>query len=119
MIRGVETTRFSGVIDLDQALALSDPAERAALQAQIDELGAYGLGSLPLDVWIDDDGYLRKFTMTFDFSQLGGLAGGPTEMYVSLELFNFGDAVSITLPPADEVTEIDESSLFGSFGGSS
>ena len=119
VIRGVETTRFSGVIDLDQALALSDPAERAALQAQIDELGAYGLGSLPLDVWIDDDGYLRKFTMTFDFSELGGLAGGPTEMYVSLELFNFGDAVSITLPPADEVTEIDKSSLFGSFGDSS
>ena len=112
-VRGIETTRYSGVIDIAQAIALSDPAERAALEAQIDELGAYGLSTLPVEIWIDDEGYLRKFTMTFDFSEIGAVAGGPTEMYVSLELFGFGDAVSIALPPPHEVTEIEQNAFFG------
>ena len=112
-VRGVETTRYSGVIDIAQAIALSDPAERAALEAQIEELGAYGLSTLPVEIWIDDEGYLRKFTMTFDFSELGTVPGGPAEMYISLELFGFGEAVSIALPPPHEVTEIDDGMLFG------
>ena len=118
IIRGVETTRFVGSIDLEDAIAAAaDPSQRAALEAQVASLGVDAFGAMPVSVWVDDMGYVRKFELSFDFGALGGGSNGPAEMYVSLELFNFGDAVSIELPSSDEVTVIDENSLFGGLGG--
>ena len=119
VIRGVETTRFSGVIDLDQALALSDPAERAALQAQIDELGAYGprLAAARcvdrrrrLSPQVHDD--VRLLGVRWPRRRPHGDVRQPRA--VQLRRRGLDHAA-----PGDEVTEIDESSLFGSFGGSS
>ena len=54
--------------------------------------------------------------MDIDLAQLGGAAAGelgPARMFISADFFNFGDAVQITLPRADEVTELDGASMFG------
>lgn len=115
VLRGVETTRFAGVIDLDKAVELASPAERDQLRQQYAELGVTGLGEMPVEIWIDDEGYMRKFTMTFDFSQLGAAFDptGPAEMLMTFEMFNFGEALTIQLPSPDEVTELDLGGLFG------
>ena len=116
VIRGVATTQYVGTLDLAKAIELADPAQAAELQQQFAELGIGALGTMPLELWVDDDGYLRRFAMDFDFAQLGGAAAaelGPARMFISADFFNFGDAVQITLPSADEVTELDGSSLFG------
>ena len=116
VIRGVATTQYVGTFDLAKAIELADPAQAAELQQQFAELGIGALGTMPLELWVDDDGYLRRFAMDFDFAQLGGAAAaelGPARMFISADFFNFGDAVQITLPSADKVTELDGSSLFG------
>ncbi len=114
--RGVDTTHYVGTLDLAQAIVLADPAQAEEVERQIAELGIDSLGTMPVELWIDGDGFLRRFTMDFDFSQLGEAAAaeiGAGRLFISADFFNFGDAVQITLPSADEVTELDGSSLFG------
>ena len=117
VIRGVATTHYAGTLDLAQAVALADPAQAEELRQQFAELGVTALGTMPIELWVDDDGFLRRFAMDFDFAQLGGVAAadlGPARLFISADFFNFGDAVQITVPSPDEVTELDGSSLFGS-----
>ena len=116
VLRGVETIRFVGVIDLDRAIELAaSSAERDELQRQYAELGVTGLGEMPVEIWIDAEGYMRKFTMTFDLSELGAAFDptGPAEMFMTFEMFNFGEPLTIQLPSPDEVTELDLGGLFG------
>jgi len=116
VIRGLATTYFVGTLDIAKAVELADPAQAEELRQQFDELGITALGTMPVELWIDDDGYLRRFAMDFDFAQIGAAAAelGPARMFISADFFNFGDAVQITVPAPDEVTELDGSSLFGS-----
>ena len=116
VIRGVATTHYVGTLDLAKAVELADPAQAAELQQQFADLGIGALGTMPLELWVDDDGFLRRFAMDIDLAQLGGAAAGelgPARMFISADFFNFGDAVQITLPRADEVTELDGASMFG------
>ena len=115
--RGVETTHYAGLLDLQKSIEAADAAEAAELQQQLTELGVGTLGEVPVELWIDGDGYLRSFRMDFDFSSLGLGASaaelGAARMYVRSDFFDFGDAVSINIPSADEVTVLDGDSLFG------
>lgn len=114
IIRGVETTKFVGSIDLEEAIAAAaDASERAELEAQFASLGVDAFGAMPVALWVDDLGYVRRFEMTMDFDELSGGMGGSGTMFVGVELFNFGDSVSIDLPDSGDVTVIDENSLFG------
>ena len=67
VIRGVATTHYAGTLDLAQAVALADPAQAEELRQQFGELGVTALGTMPIELWVDDDGFLRRFAMDFDF----------------------------------------------------
>jgi hypothetical protein len=83
-VRGVETTHYRATIDLP------------------------GGGSLPIDVWIDDQGYARKATLNADVSG--------ASFNVVFEMYDFGAPVNVQAPPADEVTD-PGSGLGGILGG--
>jgi hypothetical protein len=61
------------------------------------------------DVWIDDDGLVRRVEGRVDAS-----AAGQGEVTLRAELYDLGEPVSITVPPADQVTDLGSvGELFG------
>jgi hypothetical protein len=83
-VRGVETTHYHATIDLP------------------------GGGSLPIDVWIDGQGYARKATLNANVS--GSSLG------VVFEMYDFGAPVNVEAPPPDQVSD-PGSGLGGILGG--
>ena len=112
-VRGVDTTHYKGTINVAAALANSSADERSKIE---DELGKVGLDasavSVPVDVWIDGDDLVRRV-------QIGvqGLAGtsesttGNPGGTLTVELYDFGQPSGITVPPSDQVFEVDPSML--------
>lgn len=100
-IEGRETTRYAAAIDLDRTPAAQDPATRPA----VDRLRALiGSATLPVEVWVDDDGYLRQFRQTV---AVGAGGGAPATTSTTTVTFReFGVDAPIAPPPPDQVTDL-------------
>ena len=63
-------------------------------------LDQLGLTKIPVTVWVDDLGRMRKMTMTMDLSALGDQLGAPAgiepKLEITLEMYDFGVPVSDT-----------------------
>ena len=115
VVKGVEVTRYVGRMDLREAVeaGLDDleltEAERAkarrGMQWMMEQLDAT---SLPFEVFVDDDGLLRRMTMDMRM----GLAGEDVEMSITTDYFDFGTRVDVQAPPARDV--FDATGLLGS-----
>lgn len=104
-VRGTVTTHYAATLDLDKAAQslppdLGDDIERTA------EL--LGTKQLPVDVWIDDEGRLRKIIYSVDTSKVKGAAAAAGKATTTLELFDFGVEVRVQEPPADQVTDLSQ-----------
>ena len=98
----VATTHYRATIDPKSALDRIPDATSAGLLKQM--LGRTGLGSIPLDVWVDGAGHVRRESISFS-------AAG-TSMDLTVSFRNFGLPVDTTPPAADQV--LDARSLLGS-----
>jgi hypothetical protein len=106
-IDGVETTHYTAVIDLDRVASQAPPALQDQVQTQIDKLKEQtGIGELPMEVWIDDDGLPRRVSYTFDASLTGG--SEKTSTVLTMNFTDYGVDVAVEPPPADQVTDISE-----------
>lgn len=94
-VRGIPTTHYRA--EVIPAKALEDlSAER---QDQLRKLLGTRLDTpIPVEVWIDDAGLVRKAILSYGGDQAG------QAVTVTFELFDLGQPVSITEPPADQVT---------------
>src|SRR4051794_3369363 len=106
-VRGVDTVHYSATIDPSKASGSS---------------GSQGLTipslSVPVDVWIDGDGRVRRMRTAIDLDKiLGGFGAlfngqGPTgSIALDLELFDFGKSVDVKVPAPSAVA--DSSSVGG------
>jgi LppX_LprAFG lipoprotein len=101
-IDGVETTHYHAAIDPSRVANVPAPQRRKLRQI------LKGMnGSAPVDVWIDGDGRVRRETMSFDYG--AGLQNAQAS--VTMDFTDFGAPVDVTVPAADEVTDL--SSLVG------
>lgn len=107
-VRGVSTTHLRAELDLVKLMEDASEAEKAELEQQLDSLGgAPELRSVPVDVWIDGDGYVRKLTMAFDVPDASsGDSRGATSMTMTLELYDFDEPVEIQIPDPSQVGEM-------------
>jgi hypothetical protein len=87
-VRGADTTRYQAKVDLRGAYE----SMRAKLKRD----------TLPVVVWIDRDGRVRR--LLFSFRAETGQTAATTTM--TLELHGFGAAVSVRPPSADEVADL-------------
>jgi hypothetical protein len=83
-IRGVSADHYRAHID-DKVVA--------------DDAALYGPKGLVIDAWIDDEGLLRRIRIPF------GGAHGPVEV---IDLYDFGVAVDLEAPRADEILSEEE-----------
>jgi hypothetical protein len=97
-VDGVDTTEYSGTLDPQKVAALLP--KTAGLGKVFKQLGAT---PIPVSAWIDGDGYIRKFEESFSTTAPNA---GRMDMKLSATFSDFGTPASITIPPADQTTDI-------------
>ena len=91
-VRGVETEGYRLTVDLRRAVEEGPAAHRQAL---LDELERESQKTVPIRVWIDDDGFARRLVV------LDG------EDELTLDFYDFGVNVDVEAPPDDQVDDFD------------
>jgi hypothetical protein len=111
-VRGTDTTHYSGSLDIATALATLSADDRAKAES---ELGKVGIDpsavKVPVDVWIDNDDMVRRVRIGVDPGTEAS-SGGPAGTF-TMELYDFGQPVNITVPSPDQVFTVDPSMLSG------
>jgi len=114
-VRGASSTHYRLTVDLVKASA-AQGSSAASASASLTKL--LGTTMVPADVWVDSSGRIRRFRQSFDLShvlataaQTSGSTVPPGAEHASvtttLELFDFGAAVNVAVPPAEEVQAAD------------
>jgi hypothetical protein len=110
----VPTRHVAGTLDIESLTAEVAPERAAELAEILAEMPAVAedLSSIPVEAWIDAEGFVRRFTLTID--EVGGEEGGVGGSVIqTIELWDFDEALDIEVPSPDQVQELDSSSLFG------
>ena len=109
-VRGVETTHYLATIDLEAASSTLTPEERAELEAELPD----GIsGELPVDIWIDDNDLVRRLVVELEDLEAMGLedageAGAFGSVLIEFEIFDVGEPIDISPPPAGDVITSDD-----------
>jgi len=96
-IDGVDTTEYSGTIDVQKAAAALGPSYEKLLNGS-------KVTSIPVDVWIGSDGLVRRLHEHLSYDVNGTQA--TTDLTMNLN--DFGSPVTITTPPADQVVDLSQ-----------
>ena len=110
-IDGVPVTVYDGTIDPRTAMAEAAPEDAAGVQAALDQMG--GTFEMPFTAWVDADGMVRRLEMKV----VADAAQATMGMTVTIELYDLGAPITITPPPADEVTDLGGASGLGGLLG--
>jgi LppX_LprAFG lipoprotein len=95
-IDGVNTTEYSGTIDVQKAAAALGPSvSKLFAQAK--------LTTIPVDVWVGDDGLVRRLHENFAYPLQGA---GELTTDLTMDLSDFGVQTNIQPPPAGETADI-------------
>jgi len=96
-VNGVETTKYTGTIDLDKAVQKSGvPAkDLAEVKKQYEQLG---LKSIPFDLYVDDAGLPARMTMSMSGNVDSGGKSQKMSMDTTMNFTDWGGKVSIKAP---------------------
>jgi hypothetical protein len=101
-IDGVDTNHYRFDVSIEAALEELDEEDRAALEQSFEALG--DVETLPVELWITDDGLPIRQVMTFALAE-AGFAG---TMRIQIDMSDFGVDVDVEPPPAEEIISFDE-----------
>ena len=104
-VRDTETTHYRGTVDVNELPAVARPRDRAQLEAYARRLETGGVASFPLDVWVDEDGLVRRLQSEYDGFRT---AGPELSIVTTVEFYDFGVETKIAPPPRSRVTPLDE-----------
>ena len=106
-VRGAPTTHYRADVDLDKA-APKDPEARRAFERMTEDLRAE---KIPTEVWIDEEGRVRRYEMTMAMPLPEGTPqngqGDPT-MTMTAEYYDFGTPVNVEPPPKDKTISFEK-----------
>jgi hypothetical protein len=114
-VRGTDTTHYKATIDLRKAAEQQSPEARQQLERLLEQAQVQ---SLPADVWVDDQGRLRKMQYTLEMRPKATAQQGSVTVNTTMELFDFGTTAKVETPPAGQVADFAEILKQGK-GGSS
>lgn len=95
-VRGHATTHYRADIDLEKALDKMPAEQRANAAAAIENLKTAKVTTMPMEVWIDDEGLIWRQFFEVAFGEQGS-------MLMMFEVLEYGVEVDGEKPPADEV----------------
>jgi len=97
-VDGVQTTHYKATIDLAKAAGLiGGPAPDAVQQA----IANGGPATIPVDVWVGADGYVRKLTV----DETVGTGNESATVHLNLGLSDYGTAANVTAPPSGDTLD--------------
>jgi hypothetical protein len=97
-VRGADTTHYRTTIDLEQAARKAKGSQKRSIRRVIN---VAGVRKLPVDVWVGDDGYVRKVIYSQHSSR-------NQEAKITMELYDFGSTVTTGAPPASSVVDFQQ-----------
>ncbi|MBV9412130.1 MAG: hypothetical protein JO148_11080 [Acidimicrobiia bacterium] len=110
-IRGVPTTHYQLDVNIDKAIADAPTPEARDAMQKLSNL--YTVRKVPVDLWLDDQGRVRRFQESLNSSVIrlpNALLtqGDPFAGHVTLtyDLYDFGRPVDVTLPPSSQVANL-------------
>jgi len=106
-VRGEETTRYRVTVDLREA-AKRSPDYRAVIEQS---LATGGSAEVPTDVWVDDEGRVRRVRMVY--ADVATAEGTTADVTVTTELYDFDADVEIEPPPRGQVLNLGEDGGMG------
>jgi hypothetical protein len=98
-VGGEPATHFNGVVGLERALKRAPKSDRPRLRAAFE---AFGKQRVPVDVWLDATGRLRRFDATIEAPTLD------TDAEVSAVYSDFGTPVDVEAPARSDVVSYDD-----------
>lgn len=113
-VRGVPTTHYEGELNLLKAAEAQPGTNRSQARAAFQKLVAEtGQSSLPVEVWLDAQGRVRRVSLA-----IASAAGGhDVQTKMQTEYFDFGASASVNPPAEVEVYDATETALQGLSAG--
>jgi hypothetical protein len=93
-VRGTPTTHYRFVVSAERLLEQIGKERRAQMKTYFDQIG---IDQIPYEAWLDEQNRPRR-TMFAMVSEDKGL-----DMTTTMELYDYGQPVEITVPKADVV----------------
>lgn len=98
-IRGHATTHYRAEVDLGKALEQLPKEQQDLAGEQLEAFkDQFGVGSMPIDVWIDNDGLIWRESFVMELGESG-------RMTMSFDVLEYGVPVEVEEPPAGEVID--------------
>lgn len=104
-IRGVDTVHSRLVVDLESLAGSMSDTEREELEATI---GAAPTGTMPIDLWLDEDGRLHRYVIEATDLAADSADGVVAGLRIVFEQWDHGADVDVAPPQADEILTEDE-----------
>lgn len=106
-IRGEETTHYRATVDVRRALEQQGAvADRQQFETFLDQFGSE---TIPVEVWLDDEGRTRRMRYDQPLPETPGTpipAGAAVSS--TIELYDFGTDAPVEIPPPSDVTDLTE-----------
>lgn len=113
-VRGVPTTRYEAIVDLNKEVAGQDAGVKEANQEIAKRLGT---SKLPVEVWVDEENRVRRYALDVSVpmpenaaSQDASRGDDELRTRIVIEYYDFGTPVDVQAPPQDQT--MDGSKLF-------
>jgi len=106
-VDGVPTTHYHATLQLSGILAHLPSSAQAAAKSALEQLG--NAGAIPVDVWVDAQGRVRRIQLSIaasvPASASSGVTGAATGVSgtVTMDFTSYGPTPPIVAPPASEV----------------
>jgi hypothetical protein len=111
-VRGAQTTRYRAEVDLNEEAEELAPGARRKYREMIELMGT---STLPVDVWLDPEGRVRRYEMTYPLlvsedpaDPSSGLRRAGGEATIVQELYDFGVPVEVASPPEKQTMDYKE-----------
>jgi hypothetical protein len=115
-VRGVQATRYKGVIDLKRYANQLEKngGGKAAASAFRKVIEQTGMSTMPIELWIDEDALVRR--MVWKQTVSAGAGEAPTTVNATMDLFDYGADVEVVIPPADQTSSFEDLQTRGEGG---
>lgn len=110
-VNGTTASHYRISVDATRFVDELSAEERAEAEAS----GLLAIGVLPIDLWINDEGYLVRMILEIDGTEAASPDGAFESMRLTFDMYDINRPVVVEVPPAGDVTAVEDLDM-GGFG---